>query len=124
MTNPSDNLHSDASNGGVINQERPFVGQFLEPIVVITTNPPTESLAERKIPSATVTTPTNQKTKVLMPVALMRTSPHQGTHVGPHVEKTPKVIGPSLMQPLRGSSPHGGFQEHTHSSPTPGSRSP
>lgn len=67
--------------------------------------------------------PTNQQAKILVLKALMITSPPQGTLVGAHVEDTPDVVRHRLMQPFGESPSHEGFQEHTHSSPTPGSLS-
>lgn len=68
-------------------------------------------------------TPINQQTRVMVPEALMRTSPPHGTLVGAYVEDTPKVIGPGLMHPSGESSHHEGFKEKTYSSLNPESRS-
>lgn len=43
--------------------------------------------------------------------------------MGAYVEKTLDVVAPNHMQQIVGCLSHHGFQEHTHSSPTPGSRS-
>lgn len=53
----------------------------------------------------------------------MRTIPPQGMYTGVHVEKTPDVARLGLMHPLEVSPPLEYFQDHTHSSSSPGSPS-
>lgn len=43
--------------------------------------------------------------------------------MGPHVEKAYDVVAHNQVHPLVGFLAHSGFQEHTHSSPTPWSPS-
>lgn len=108
-TNPSGKLQSDVSNGGEIDQENPVGNWILEFIMVNTDNPTTKSLAERQNKSATVSTSTNQQVRFMLPEALVRTIPPQGTLVGAYVEKTPDIDGSGLMHPFGGSPSHEGF---------------
>lgn len=122
-TSPSDNLHSDTENGGVVNQLRKVGGGIIYTIVETSKSLTNESIVEGKGRPTTEPTPYADKAKAPTPEALMGSIPTQGTTEGTHIENNPNVVTPNHVQPYAGSSGHEGFQEHNHSSPTPGSLS-
>lgn len=73
---------------------------MVEPILETDESPATKSLAARQDRGTTTPTPLTNQAKSLMPEALMRTNPPQGTPGGPHVEKTLEVAMQSMYNHL------------------------
>lgn len=72
MIAPTENLHNDARNCGVIDQARPIGGWILKPIMETTESPAIEPPAPKQVRGTTTPTPQIDKTKDMTSKAIMR----------------------------------------------------